>query len=89
MIFHALQPFLGPICFISAWGLIFLVGWSLWSAMKDGVTTAQQMHQIPCAGCQFFTNDYRLKCTLHPSIANTEDAIDCMDYQAKTNPHFY
>jgi RNA polymerase subunit RPABC4/transcription elongation factor Spt4 len=47
------------------------------------------MHQIPCHNCQFFTNNYRLKCTVHPSIANTEEAIDCSDYQPKTNPFLY
>jgi hypothetical protein len=84
-----IQPLLAPICFLGAWGLIFLVTWSLWSAARDSVSTAKQMHQIPCAGCQYFTADYRLKCTIHPSIANTEEAISCMDYQPKTNPMYY
>jgi hypothetical protein len=47
------------------------------------------MHQIPCTGCQFFTDDYRLKCTVHPSKANTEEAIHCCDFQPKTNPYLY
>ncbi|WP_322744170.1 MULTISPECIES: hypothetical protein [unclassified Coleofasciculus] len=38
------------------------------------------MHQIPCAYCQFFTNDHRLKCTVNPSIASSENAINCRDY---------
>jgi hypothetical protein len=38
------------------------------------------MHQIPCSRCGFFTNNYRLKCTVHPLAANTEAAIDCTDY---------
>lgn len=78
-----------PICFVSAWGLTFLFGWSLWTAIRDGAATTQKMHQIPCSSCQFFTGDYRLKCTVQPSIANTEEAIECMDYQPKTNPMFY
>lgn len=84
-----IQPLVVPICFFAAWGLVFLVIWSLWTAARDGVSTAKQMHQIPCAGCQYFTANYRLKCTVHPSIANTENAIDCMDYQPKTNPMYY
>lgn len=84
-----IQPLLVPICFVGAWGLIILAIWSVWSAARDGVSAAKQMHQIPCSGCQYFTADYRLKCTIHPSIANTEEAISCMDYQAKTNPMFY
>ncbi len=66
-----------------------LVVWSLWTAARDSVAIAKQMHQVPCPGCQFFTDDYRLKCTVHPSIANTEEAIDCGDFQAKTNPYLY
>lgn len=86
---HAIQPFLVPICFVCAWALVILLGWSMWTAARDSVKTAQQMHQIPCTGCQYFTDDYRLKCTVNPTMANTEEAIECMDYQPKTNPMLY
>jgi hypothetical protein len=86
---HIIQPLLAPICFVVAWTLVIMVVWSLWSAARDSVATAKQMHQVPCSGCQFFTDDYRLKCTVHPSIANTEEAINCHDFQAKTNPYLY
>ncbi|MBE9038972.1 hypothetical protein IQ246_28595 [aff. Roholtiella sp. LEGE 12411] len=86
---HGIQPFLVPICFVVAWTLIILVVWSLWTAARDSVSTAKQMHQIPCTSCQFFTDNYRLKCTVHPSTANTEEAINCIDYQPKTNPYLY
>jgi hypothetical protein len=80
---HAIQPYLVPICFVVAWSLVLMMASSLWSAFNDSVSRAKKMHQIPCTGCQFFTADYRLKCTVHPEIANTEDAIDCKDYLAK------
>ncbi|WP_318781309.1 hypothetical protein [Amazonocrinis nigriterrae] len=86
---HGIQPFLVPICFVGAWVVTILCVWSLWVAARDSVSAAKQMHQIPCTGCQFFTSDYRLKCTVHPSIANTEAAINCLDFQAKTNPYLY
>ncbi|OUL35223.1 hypothetical protein BV372_11900 [Nostoc sp. T09] len=86
---YGIQLFLVPICFVVAWSVIGLCAWSLWSAARDSVSKAKQMHQIPCTGCQFFTEDYRLKCTVRPSIANTEEAINCSDYQPKTNPMFY
>ncbi len=86
---NAIQPFLVPICFLCAWTLIILVAWSLWITARDTVSKAQAMHQVPCTGCQFFTQDYRLKCTVHPCIANTEEAINCRDYQPKTNSMFY
>jgi hypothetical protein len=79
---HATQPLLVPICFVSAWLILFLVGWSLWTATRDTISRSRQMHQIPCAGCQFFTSDYHLKCTVHPSTAMTEDAIDCPDFDS-------
>ncbi|MEH2198994.1 hypothetical protein CDG77_12925 [Nostoc sp. 'Peltigera membranacea cyanobiont' 213] len=86
---HGIQPFLVPICFVVAWTVTIFVVLSLWTAARDSVATAKLMHQIPCTGCQFFTDNYRLKCTVRPSIANTEEAIDCSDYQPKTNPYLY
>ncbi len=85
LVIHAIEPLLIPICLVSAWTVVIILLLSLWTAGRDGVATAKQMHQIPCTGCVFFTNNYRLKCTVHPSIANTEAAIDCADFQVKTN----
>lgn len=82
---HAIQPYLVPICFCLTWGLIILFFLTLGSAVKEGVANAKRMHQIPCTDCRFFTNDYRLKCTVHPSIANSEEAIDCSDYCPRNN----
>jgi hypothetical protein len=65
------------------WGIIILLFLTIWSAIRGSVDTAKRMHQIPCTKCQFFTDDYRLKCTVHPSIANTEAAINCSDHCLK------
>ncbi|WP_017717590.1 hypothetical protein [Kamptonema formosum] len=78
---RAVQPFLVPVCFVSAWVLVLMLGWGLWSAVADGVARSKRMHQIPCANCAFFTNDYRLKCPVRPTIALTEEAIGCTDYR--------
>ncbi|HEY9740653.1 MAG TPA: hypothetical protein V6C90_09215 [Coleofasciculaceae cyanobacterium] len=82
---HFIQPYLVPVCFCLTWGVIILLILTVWSAIRDSVAHAKRMHQIPCTDCQFFTNDYRLKCTVCPSIANTEAAITCSDYRAKNN----
>jgi len=82
---QAIQPFLVPICFVSAWIIIILALRSFWLTMKHGLNRAKKMHEIPCTGCQYFTNDYRLKCTVQPHIASSEDAIDCPDYQKIKN----
>ncbi|MBD1998732.1 hypothetical protein H6F88_06180 [Oculatella sp. FACHB-28] len=78
---QVIQPILVPLCFVFAWSLILMAVWSVWTALQDGVANAKRMHQIPCANCQFFTGDYHLKCTVHPTMALTEEAIDCMDHQ--------
>lgn len=78
----SIQPFLIPICFIVAWSLVIMVLMNLWTATKDTVKAAHKMHQVPCHNCQFFTNNYRLKCTINPYTANTEEAIGCRDYQS-------
>lgn len=83
---HFLQPFLVPICFVFAWTFLAILAWSFISAIRDTLRTSQQMHQIPCTNCQFFTNDHRLKCTVHPAIANTEEAAKCLDYSAVPDP---
>ncbi|MDJ0580351.1 hypothetical protein [Crocosphaera sp.] len=43
------------------------------------------MHKIPCSNCQYFTNDYRLKCPVNPFQASTEAAINCQDYHKREN----
>jgi hypothetical protein len=75
-----LQPLLIPICSIFAWGFILALAGTLWAAARDTTERAKTMHQIPCPHCQFFTNNHRLKCTVQPTIAHTEQAIDCSDY---------
>ena len=75
------KPVMLQLRFVGAYSLLGLVGWSLVSFFLDIVATAKKMHQIPCTECRFFTGDYRLKCTVNPHIANTEEAIGCSDCQ--------
>ncbi|WP_233501703.1 hypothetical protein [Acaryochloris thomasi] len=81
MLHQCWQALQVPMCFISAWGLILLMGWRLTLAVRTGVSVSTRLHQIPCADCQFFTGDYRLKCTVHPDTALSERAIDCRDFE--------
>lgn len=71
---------IAPLPFFVSCVLLFLCAWSVVSPLLAAVAKAQQMHRIPCTQCRFFTNDHRLKCTIKPQIANTEEAIDCRDY---------
>ncbi|MCY7381791.1 MAG: hypothetical protein LH628_04225 [Microcoleus sp. CAN_BIN18] len=64
--------------------LILLFLWSASLALREGFHQIKRLHQIPCSDCEFFTNDYRLKCTVRPCVACTEDAIGCTDFEPKT-----
>ncbi len=76
-----LETITTPLRFLVACSLLGLCGWTLLSAILDVIARGKQMHQVPCTKCRFFTQDYRLKCTVQPHIANTEQAIDCSDYR--------
>lgn len=78
---RALSPFV-PMYFIFAWVFSFLLARSIWFVVQEVTNQAARMHQVPCANCQFFTNNYALKCTVHPETAMSEAAIDCPDYQS-------
>jgi hypothetical protein len=68
------------VCLATAWMLVAICLQTFWITASDLVTTVKRLHQIPCANCQFFTGDYRLKCTVNPYEALTEDAINCSDF---------
>ena len=80
-VIRVFKPAILQLRIIGAYSLLGLVGWSLVSFAIDIVNTAKKMHQIPCTKCRFFTADHRLKCTVNPHIANTEEAIGCSDCQ--------
>ncbi len=78
-----IQPMLVPICFCSAWLFIGILVWTIAKTFGETVDRAKQMHRIPCTECRFFTEDYHLKCTVQPHLANTEEAIECRDYRSR------
>lgn len=78
-----IQSLIVPICFVSAWVILIMTVWSLWSTVQETAKRTRRLHQIPCAQCRYFTNSYHLKCTVHPTIALSEAAIECGDYESK------
>ncbi|MBG1271968.1 hypothetical protein [Nostoc sp. WHI] len=50
---------------------------------KDEIVSIKHLHQHPCKNCQFFNNNYYLKCAVHPSTALTKQALNCSDYQSQ------
>lgn len=75
------KPLLLQLRIVGAFSILSLCAWSLISCTLDVIAQAKKMHQIPCTKCRFFTGDYHLKCTVNPSVANTEQAIGCGDYR--------
>ncbi|MGD1875253.1 MAG: hypothetical protein ACFB02_19640 [Mastigocoleus sp.] len=71
-------------CAFCAWTILFLSIGSLFFTLIQGKKHLQKLHNIPCSGCDFFTNDYRLKCTVNPMKACSEEAINCNDFEPKT-----
>jgi hypothetical protein len=68
-----------------AWAILVLSVCSIWRTLQTGTNHIKKLHQIPCSGCEYFTNDYRLKCTVHPYTACSEEAIACLDFEPKTS----
>ncbi len=69
------------ICFLLTWVLLLSGIWTLVLNWKAGMSHIKKLHRVPCSKCQYFTNNYYLKCTVNPQIAGSELAIDCRDYQ--------
>nr|WP_072040827.1 hypothetical protein [Tolypothrix bouteillei] len=81
-----LPPVISLLCFITICVLTVFMLWSMWRAAGIGFATIKRLHQIQCSNCRFFTGDYRLKCTIHPIFALTEEAINCSDFCVKNKP---
>lgn len=80
-VLQLIHPIFVPLCFVLAWGIVGVGMWSVWAALRDSVQRARRMHQIPCAGCRYFSGDYLLKCPVHPQEALSEAAIGCPDFE--------
>ncbi|MGD1913730.1 MAG: hypothetical protein ACFB2X_23710 [Rivularia sp. (in: cyanobacteria)] len=73
--------------FIGFWVFLMIIfSITVVRAFKQGAEQLKKLHQIPCYNCDFFTNDYRLKCTVNPVIACSEEALGCIDFEAKKIP---
>ena len=71
---------------IAFWSIIgsFIV-WKILQVANKGINYIKKLHQIPCANCVYFTGDYRLKCTVEPIKAMTENAIACKNFASKSD----
>ncbi len=76
-----IRPVLPALCIIVAWGFTALLLWNLVVTVRRSAASVRRLHSIPCAGCQYATRDYRLKCSVHPIEAFSEQAINCHDFE--------
>ena len=63
------------------------ISWRLIQISQQAFVYLHRLHQIPCCKCVFFTNNHRLKCTIHPITAMTEESINCGDFIANVANH--
>ena len=67
-------------CF-SVWTVVSaLLFWRSLTISQQAINHLKRLHQVPCTNCAYFTGDYRLKCTVNPTIAMSETAIGCRDF---------
>ena len=70
---------------IAPWSIIgSYIFWKILSETNQGINYVKKLHQIPCANCVYFTGEHRLKCTVDPIKALTENAISCRDFTSKS-----
>lgn len=79
------QAALVPLFAAIAWSLVAIVVRSTWAIARDGTAQVKRLHQIPCAGCVYFSEDYALKCAVRPSDALSEAAINCPDFRPRSS----
>jgi hypothetical protein len=70
-----------PVCMIVVWTMLGSLSWLTWATLRAGWQHLRRLHQVPCDRCAFFTGDYRLKCTVHPYKALTEESLHCLDFE--------
>ncbi len=71
---------------ITFWSIIgIFIVWKILQITNQGINYIKKIHQIPCANCVYFKGDYRLKCTVEPIKAMTENAIACKNFASKSD----
>ena len=75
------------VCLIMWTTVVSLIIWRTGTITTKAITHLQRLHKIPCSNCSYFTGDYRLKCTVRPFEALSEQAIDCLDFELCSHNH--
>ena len=84
-----IRPALPALCFMVTWSTVAITIWNIARNLRSGIENVRQMHRIPCSRCQYATNSHYLKCSIQPFTAFSEEAIGCMDFEAKDETEGY
>jgi hypothetical protein len=68
------------ICLLIAWSLSIGTFATILLSCTKGWRYVGKLHSVPCSKCQYFTDSRYLKCTVHPDLACSEEAINCRDF---------
>lgn len=68
------------VCLLIAWGLSIGTFVTILVSCTRGWRYVNKLHSVPCSKCQYFTDSRYLKCTVHPDLACSEEAINCRDF---------
>lgn len=66
-----------------AWVLALLNRLNFKNSLSNRLNLIKHHHEIPCSSCQYFNQNFYLKCAVNPSKALSEEAINCPDYCSK------
>ena len=70
-----------PLAFVMGWGVVFFILSKSWMVARHELTSnLKRFHKVPCSNCKFFSANPYLKCAVNPSVALTEQAVDCSEY---------
>ncbi len=75
-----IRPALPTICAAVAWTITAMLILNIVAMVRQGLANVRKMHRIPCASCRYATDSYRLKCSVRPVEAFSEQAIGCHDF---------
>ena len=82
------QPYEGRLLATVGFMLVWAVAvFTISNARKKRSRTGRasnRLKQVPCRNCQFYSDNNYLKCAIHPTVALTEQAINCSDYEPPT-----
>jgi hypothetical protein len=61
-------------------GVLLGVIWKNYGPVQTNLLKLNEIENLPCGRCLYFTGNHHLTCTVRPHEALTEEAVDCFDF---------